>query len=514
MSTKQELLTKFASQTGAEIPGVQSKLNQLKIDPLSDNIAESNIVPNEELFKDSFTDRTKIPPWQNPKYKAFIVSLCVIPAALAVALIFKDGVPKPKMETKAPNSAPVTQELDDMPKSASDGEWASYASTNGMHQQFANAAETENADELKKFQERTNKVEKKVPGRSLTAKPITQPVPTTPTTHTNISTNGASTYPYARVYAPPAHGTVVVPVARSVNSSLLAKHSPIFTDNSRQSGGSPQQQQSPQERITAILAATSTEDNSERAAEAPAAISTQSEVVLPQPVNTPDQMVYLPSEAAVIDGQPQTLIDRNQSAKGILLTGIAFTSEDYASLANQPVEVELSEALGDIPAGARIVAVIDAKDNHSSNGKSKVVRLKPTALAVGNMEIPLPNEAMALSGKNGKPLIAKKRGSTFLKVLGGLAGTVAGGATMTNFGAAQNVQIGNSSYFKSIGANIATSLVSNAAQQIQQSQEGYNRVLSLKAGSSIVIAVRKPIALPVSVIQEHANIGDTADAHN
>jgi hypothetical protein len=83
----------------------------------------------------------------------------------------------------------------------------------------------------------------------------------------------------------------------------------------------------------------------------------------------------------------------------------------------------------------------------------------------------------------------------FVDLLVGLAGTVAGGAGLTNFGASQNVEIGDSSYFKSIGANIATSVVSNAAQELQRSGSG-DGILVLKAGNSINISVHKPFVLP------------------
>ncbi|PSB26612.1 hypothetical protein, partial [Chlorogloea sp. CCALA 695] len=125
----------------------------------------------------------------------------------------------------------------------------------------------------------------------------------------------------------------------------------------------------------------------------------------------------------------------------------------------------------------------------------EVVRLNPTAIVIGDMEMPLPDGAIALSGSDNAPLIAKTGGSSFRRFVGGLAGTVAGGAGLTNFGASQNVEIGDSSYFKSIGANIATNVVSNAAQELQRSGSG-NGILVLKAGSSITISVHKPFVLP------------------
>ncbi|MBW4637618.1 MAG: hypothetical protein KME05_05170 [Gloeocapsa sp. UFS-A4-WI-NPMV-4B04] len=544
MSTKEELLSKFASQTGAEIPGIQTKQDdntQININTEATEPTETTTTQeDEELFKDSYSDRTLVPPWQDPKYKGVIVTLCVLPAVLAAAWVFKDGIPKPKLSTKAPNPTRVAPPSDqDQPKEATDGEWASYAATNGMRQQFASAAESENSDALKKFQDQAN-ARNKAQGSSATVKPNTRIVRSVPTERTNVSTNNVPPYrSVSRSYTPPApirtahtniprdylpdYSTVsrsytppvqepsfrnVAPAVRALNSPARSKPSVVATKNSQSIVESQQQQNSPQERIAAMIAATSTfQGSNEPATVASAAIPPTSAAIVNsastarpsalQAVYSPDPLSHLPSEAAVIDGQPQTLINRSLSAKGMLLTSIAFTSGDYASLADQPVEIELKEALGDIPAGARIVAVVEAhQSNRLRNSKSEVVRLNPIALIVGDMEMPLPDGAIMLSGKNNAPLIAKRGGSDFLRFVGGLAGTVAGGAGATNFGAFQNVQIGNSSYFKSIGANIATNIVSNAAQELQQAGEG-DSILILKAGSSITISVHKPITLPL-----------------
>lgn len=540
MSTKQELLSKFASQTGAAIPGVQSKVGErtdININTEAADASESTTTQEEEeLFKDSFSDRTKVPPWQDPKYKGLIVTLCVLPIVLGVGWVFKDGVPKPRLNAKAPSPSPVAQDPDEeQPKEATDGEWASYAATNGMRQQFASAAASENTDALKKFQDQANAQKKQ--SSTTTAKPNTSPARPMPTARTNISTTDTPGYravrrsytpptplpatrtniprdyipdyrAVSRSYTPPTQkppSRSVTPAVRTLNSPALSKPSIVSPTNSQSLDSSQQQQRSPQERIAAIIAATSTEGSSELATVASASLPAQSGAIVPnaarpralQAAYPLPPVSHLPSEAAVIDGQPQTLINRSLSAKGMLLTSIAFTAGDYASLADQPVEIELKEALGDIPVGARIVAVVEvAQSNHSGNGKSEVVRLKPTALIVGDLEMPLPDGAIMLSGKNGAPLIAKRGGSDFLRFIDGLAGTVAGGAGVTNFGASQNVQIGDDSYFKSIGANIATSIVSNAAQELQQAGEG-DGILILKAGSSITISVHKPLILPL-----------------
>ncbi|WP_009631273.1 hypothetical protein [Synechocystis sp. PCC 7509] len=574
MPTKEEFLVKFASQTGAEIPGIGSQqkgsvdintntpdltatptptevttLTEANTPTESPTPTENTLLQEEEeLFKDSFSDRTKIPLWEDPKFKGIIVALCVLPAVMTVGWVFKDGIPKPNLSTKSSRPAPVKQEADvDKPKDATDGEWASYASTNGMRQQFANAAEDEDPDAQKKFQERVN-ARRKSQVSSATVKPNTRPERTSERTdsvppYRTYRTASRSYTPAAPVvtartnipedYTPGSHRisrsyTPPIPKPISYRVPPALSKPPAVSPKNSQSLDSSQQQNSPQERIAAIIAATSTaldsspatvaatstEDNSEPATVASAyprvsnepaivasaAIPSRSKAIVPhatKSVRSPDPVAHLSSEAAVIEGQSQTLINRSLSARGILLTSIAFTSGDYATIANQPVEIELKEALGDIPAGARIVAVVQANqsNNYSGNGKSEVVRLNPIAIAIGDMEMPLPEGVIALSGKDNAPLIAKTGGSSFLRFVGGLAGTVAGGAGLTNFGASQNVEIGDSSYFKSIGANIATNVVSNAARELQRSGSG-NGILVLKAGSTITISVHKPLVLP------------------
>lgn len=570
MPTKEEYLIKFASQTGAEIPGIQSQpkggtdintdapdlteatnptettnLTEAVTPTEATTLTESQAIQeDEELFKDSFSDRTKVPLWEDPKFKGIIVALCVLPGVMAIGWIFKDGIPKPNL-TKSTRPAPVRQEPDeDKPKDATDGEWASYAATNGMRQQFSDAASDENTDAQKKIQERVNAKKNSQVSRT-TPKPNTRPeitnqradsVPTyqavsrsyTPpipvrTARSNIPEDYTSgSHRVSRSYTPP----IQKPVSYRVPPALSKP--PAVSRTNSQNLNSLQQQNTPQERIAAIIAATSTQSSSnepatvaatstdenresaivpsigvgnEPAIIASTAIPPRSRAInsraIRSSVRSPDSVAHLSSEAAVIDGQPQTLINRSLSAKGILLTSIAFTSGDYASIANQPVEIELKEALGSIPAGARIVAVVEANqiNNYSGNGKAEVVRLNPMAIVIGDMEMPLPDRAISLSGKEGAPLIAKTGGSSFRRFVGGLAGTVAGGAGLTNFGASQNVEFGDSSYFSSIGANIATNVVSNAARELQRSGSG-DGILVLKAGSSITISVHKPFVLP------------------
>jgi hypothetical protein len=309
MPTKEEYLVKFASQTGAEIPGIQSQHKgsaDINIDTEAPDLTQATtpteatllteaVTPteattgtentplqeDEELFKDSFSDRTKIPLWEDPKFKGIIVALCVLPGVIVIGWIFKDGIPKPNLSKKSPIPAPINRDTDeDKPKDATDGEWASYASTNGMRQQFSDAAEDENTDAQKKFQERLDA--KKNQGSPKTAKQNTSSVP--PTLRTNTSTNDVPNYRtvtrsytpatpvrtarsnipedytpgshlVSRSYTPPIQKPTAyrVPPVRAYNPPALSKPPAVPSNNSQSLNSSQQQQNSPQERIAAII---------------------------------------------------------------------------------------------------------------------------------------------------------------------------------------------------------------------------------------------------------------------
>lgn len=542
--TSKKLLKKFASQTGAEVPGVESEPNAPAASDKADQIRVTTDMPSpepqeEELFKDSFSDLTQVKPWENPKFKGVVVLLLVLPFTLGIAWVFKDGIPKPSLSAKKPEAPAPEPSIDDQPKDATDGEWASFASTNGMHQNFKEAEARDKAQESGDTQDRA-----KGPQSS------SSPAPATTTTASAPPVDNPPVYrPTAvRSYSPPPPAPVSVTPRRTQYSAykpqaVTPARATAFTPkrtSSPKSKPSPTpseaQQPTPQERIAAIIAATSTTDGkpatSASAQPRPEATSTiaqppissiysgrtnpaivasaqpRPEVIpastqmpgVSQPAETYQQAPYLPSEAAVIQGQAQTVIERSQSAQGVLQTSIAFTSGDYGSLAGEPVEIELTEELGDIPAGSRIIAVIDAgqgsRSDRSDPTKAEVVRLVPSAIVLGEMEFPLPDRSILLSGEDRTPLIAKRGGSKVLRFLGGLVGTVTGGAGLTNFGAAQNVQIGDSSYFQSVGTNVATAVISNAAQQLQQAGQTGSEVLALNAGSPITVSVLKPFAMP------------------
>ncbi|PSB26613.1 hypothetical protein, partial [Chlorogloea sp. CCALA 695] len=282
MPTKEEYLVKFASMTGAEIPGIGSQQKgsvdintdapDLTATSTSTEVTASTIEPTpteavaptespaiqeeEELFKDSYSDRTKVPLWEDPKFKGIIVALCVLPAVLAIGWVFKDGIPKPNLSTKSSKPAPVRQEADeDKPKDATDGEWASYASTNGMRQQFSDAAEGEDTDAQKKLQERVNARKKSqgatvkpntriertsertdsVPPYQTVSRSYSPPAPVR-TARRNIPEDYTqSSYRVSRSYTPPTQKPTAyrVPPVRAYNSPTLSKPPAVSPNNSQ-----------------------------------------------------------------------------------------------------------------------------------------------------------------------------------------------------------------------------------------------------------------------------------------
>jgi hypothetical protein len=493
---------RFAKFSGAKISRKTEPESTLAVE-LPQVIEEDTTEPTAETEVNYVQEKFKknTAPWKNPKITLGVVAIISLSAALTGAAMFNGQLQLPDF-SKASAAKPTDDDI--APQPAGDGRWQSAAIGMGLGPGFQKEGDRKNPyldtkpanstakDKLGKGKPKGGSGTGVTPTyRTMAVRPTQVPpayVSPAPTRYASYTP--ATTYPSRPSYSGSAYSRSVAPVSTPQQA--------------------PEKQLSPQERIAAMLAATSTGTNGTSGgavASAPTdyipTSSQQSQYPQAQFVSqsrqsqpVAQQMAYLPSEAAVIDGQSQTLINRSTSAKATLLNGIAFSANDYASLAGQPVDIELAQPLGDIPAGARIVAVVDAGNQRSSNGTGNkaVVRLKATAIALGDTEIPLPENALLITGNDGSPLIASRGGSGFLRTVGGIIGTLAGGAGQSNIGAGQNARFGDSSYLTSVGTNIATGLVGNAARGLQQS--GTSDVLELKAGKSIQISVLKPFALP------------------
>jgi hypothetical protein len=199
-------------------------------------------------------------------------------------------------------------------------------------------------------------------------------------------------------------------------------------------------------------------------------------------------VVFLSSEQAAIDGIPQQLLSRSQKTTGKLSLGIAFTPDYPELIEGQQAEVVVTgNTIEGLPPGAAIIARIDLPKTQRSTGvKNAALRLIPIAIAKGDVEMPIDEGTILLSGKNGKPLIAKRGGSEFLRSIGNIAKTALGSIG----GLASNLlPTGN-------GVNVISGIPQQLLTQGQGS--GTVEVLMLKADTDIQISIMKPLSIPLA----------------
>ena len=551
---KQAMLGKFARQTGADVPGVpkepvqapqspsespsDSQTDDIHVSTAPTTSVEPAESDSEDFFQDSFSDKTKPKPWENPKFRAVAVAVCVIPFFGGAAYMLKDGIPKPSLNTRKPRPNVVAAQDDsDKPKVATDGEWSSLAATNGMNQQFKSAAKpidpndtTTASSTLKGAKPGLGRT---VPTGAQTPSSLTPSqsrlamsgsrVPTDydsrPLTHSYSSYTPPYRAPISSynptVYRSPLPAPVVasrptVTVSRQTTPTLAPRQSFGQPQGSMQPQGSAQQSKSAQDRWLALATGTSAQ-NSTQSTNTGGAISPTVQAVAPvqspqaqQPAFKSQNAAYLPSETAIMDGQPQLLIHRSAKAQGRLLSGIAFTPGTLAALNGQPIEIEITNPLdSNLPNGARLVATVDTNTANGSvsNTRSSAIHLVPTALAFGDFEIPIDGSAILITGSNGKPLIAKAPGSGFFQSVAGLLSAAVQGVGLANLGAGQTSSYGNGTYLSSIGANIGTTLLGNVSQRLQQSGAQQQSILILPEQTEIQINILKPLSLPLNALQ-------------
>ncbi|NJM78193.1 MAG: hypothetical protein HC852_23485 [Acaryochloridaceae cyanobacterium RU_4_10] len=138
---------------------------------------------------------------------------------------------------------------------------------------------------------------------------------------------------------------------------------------------------------------------------------------------------YLAAEQAVIDGIPQTEILRAKVAKAKLLQGLAFTLGDQQSLEGQEVVAEVVDPLDSgLPVGSQVNCAIQFPPIQGQV-KNAVVHLNPISITLNGYEYDIPQKTAVLTNKNGKPLIAKRGGSEFLRFLSSATKTFIGAGT-------------------------------------------------------------------------------------
>ncbi len=487
-----QLHEKFAKFSGARVLPKQETESTLAVDLPEFVEPEETTQPAEQEEPSYVQERFKKNKaiWKNPKVTLGVVGVISLLAAFSVAAIFNNNFQMPDFSKAKLGSEEVADD-DTVPQQPQDGQFQSAAIGMGLGEGFEREGERENPFLDEKPPE-TNAQSQAGKGTSTTVKPVSAPTPT----YRTMSTPPPTTYipPTPRRYAPPP-----APVYRSVPRPAASPQV------SAPAPAAPKPEVSPQDRVAAILAATSASGISQGIA------SNQPNQVGNQPVanaGQPGQVEYLASEQAILDGQPQTLISRSQTAEAELLTGIAFASGELDYLRGQPIEVSLTEPLGEIPMNARIIAIIDPGTNGRASGtnSASVIRLVPTAIAHGDMEIPLdecaPMSAVGgginpcpvqITSQDGAPLVAKRGGSEVLRFLGGLLNNITGAVSLGNIAGGQGGFGGN---LTSLGANLGSGIITNGAQRLVQSGDNGANILYVKPGKKLLVSVNRPLSLP------------------
>lgn len=279
--------------------------------------------------------------------------------------------------------------------------------------------------------------------------------------------------------------------SRTVYPRTVANYAPSFStprqsyvpsvSTSAPSTSNPVQQKSAEERRAEAIAATTFNGGS----------SGGSAQAAPQGTNQGQQTKgdqYLAAEDAVLDGTPQQLINRAKKAEGVLLQGLAFTPGDLQYLEDQEVTAEISNPLDSgLPVGTQVICSIKFPSGGQSQAKNAVVRLVPTAIVINGNEYEIPAGSAILSAKNGKPFIAKRGGSEFLRFLGS--------ATKTVLGAGTGVLTSLSGLG---GGNILSSLTGLTGARGANTQSNPTEVLILKDNMPVQFSIIRPFSIPVA----------------
>jgi hypothetical protein len=213
------------------------------------------------------------------------------------------------------------------------------------------------------------------------------------------------------------------------------------------------------------------------------------------------------SEEAMLSGQPQTLIARGTAGTGKLAQAIAWTPDLKSRVEAQTVDVELSEALGVLPKGTRIIA----KPSLSDEG---LAVLDAVAIDIGGQQIPVPSGAVLLQTSNG-PLVGKQvgKGSSFLKVLGSIGAGVLGAVSQNALqpesqsiiqgpgGFSSSTQFGNGSLLGAVGKGVADPLIQMLQSSSNSTQGEQRKLWIVKPGQTLQVRIEQPIAVPDTAVK-------------
>lgn len=453
--------------------------------------------PKEEqklyLTETGSADSTK-KTWRDSSYsRLYIMGSVFAFCAVLLGLMFNMKLPNVKTASVSMSEKRKAEETKE-PEFAGDGDYAAQAALSGQDSAYGAAQNSVGHGYGPSANPKSKSTPKQSPTSKMTAAhTVKMPVPRRASLPSTMAYNPT---PARRAYIPP---TDDIPASSFRRRSFSAPVVTAPAPNSRPSTPSMSEglKQSPEERRLAAIAATSTSSNggvSNKEAVATAGIAPLSDVAHASQKGGYQEATYLASESAVIEGIPQQLISRSQKAEGRLLMGVAFLPGDTDALNGQPVEVAIKNPLqSGLPIGSRIEAIVDFPKTQGQL-KNTVIRLTPTAIAIDDAEYPLPKGVVILTGENGKPLIAKRQGSEFLRALGSTFKTVLGGT----IGGLSTLAFGNGTGILSgLGGLNGLGGLSNLGQTpgTQQATE----ILALRENTAIQINIVKPLSLPLAL---------------
>jgi hypothetical protein len=350
-------------------------------------------------------------------------------------------------------------------------------------------------------------------GKPISKGPVTRQNPA------SLSTLPRSDIPATRPYVAPRYPVIRQAPATDYDSSSSSSR-PVRSYHptsvaSRSVTSSPEQQRSPEQRRADAIAATtfsggsssgSSSGSSNPSAQTVAAISqeqaqgreTQGESQGATQDRQAKEGQYLAAENAVLDGTPQQLINRAKKAEGVLLQGLAFTPGDLKYLEDQEVTAEISNPLDSgLPVGTQIICAVKFPNGGGAQAKNAVVRLVPTAIVMNGNEYEVPAGSAILTAKHGKPFIAKRGGSEFLRFLGSATKTVlsAGAGTLSSL-------VGG-------GSNILSSLVGLGGGRAVGTQNQATEVLILKDNLPVQLSIVRPFSIPLASTEVPQPIAST-----
>ena len=471
------------------------------VDLTTETIPEPE-VPKEEqklyLTETGSADSTK-KTWRDSSYsRLYIMGGVFGVGALALGFMFNMKLPSVRTASVSMSDKPKTEDAKE-PEFAGDGEFAAQAALSGQDGAYGTAQNSmghgtgpTRATKLKP-NSKTSPTSRTTASAATAAHTVRTSAPRRASLPSTMAYNPT---PARRAYIPPTDD--IPPSTFRRRPAVPAVSAPVVKSApaavSRSAATLPNQpQQSAAKRRQAAIAATSTMGGTSDSSKMASAQNVASSAVVQSPQTQGYQeAAYLASEDAVLSGIPQQLINRSQKALGRLLMGVAFIPGDTEALNGQPVEIAIEDPLkSGLPADARIEAIVDFPKAEGQL-KSAVIRLTPKAIAIGDVEYPLPPGTVILTGKNGQPLIAKRQGSEFLRAIGSTAKTILGGTigglSTLAFGNGTGILSGLGGGLNSLGG------LSNLGRTpgTQQATE----ILALRENTAIQVNIVKPLTLP------------------